>query len=107
MCLASRSGTLKKEQPFMLGVAANRVKEEYPEEELVLVQGIIDAYFEEGDELVLVDYKTDRVDCVEELAQRYQLQVGYYAEALERLVGKRVKERLIYSIRLGEVVAVP
>lgn len=107
MCLASRSGTLKKEQPFMLGVAANRVKEEYPEEELVLVQGIIDAYFEEGDELVLVDYKTDRVDCVEELAQRYQLQVGYYAEALERLVGKRVKERLIYSIRLGEVVEVP
>ena len=52
---------LWREQPFVLGIDA---RELYPEEEdgeLILVQGIIDAYFMEEEEIVLVDYKTDRV----------------------------------------------
>ncbi len=41
--------------------SAAEIDEAWDSQERVLVQGIIDAYFLEGDEIVLVDYKTDRV----------------------------------------------
>ena len=74
--------------------------------ETVLVQGIIDAYFEEDGELVVVDYKTDSVTTSEELVSRYQMQLDYYAQALEQLAGKHVKEKLIYSFALKREIAV-
>ena len=77
----------------------------YPElesEETVLVQGIIDAWFQEGDEIVLVDYKTDRVKEAGELKKRYEKQLAYYQQALERTTGKKVKEKIIYSLALDE-----
>lgn len=59
--------TLKREQPFVMSVPASEADPSYPEDETILVQGIIDAWFPEGDEIVLVDYKTDRVKEVGEL----------------------------------------
>lgn len=103
---AQRMGKLYKEQPFMMGVKANMVKEEFPEGEDILVQGVIDVYFEEEDGLVLMDYKTDRVSEAEELVKRYHTQLAYYAEALERLTHKKVKEKLIYSFALHQVISV-
>ena len=60
-------------------------------DELVLIQGIIDAYFEEQDGLVLMDYKTDRVDNEEILIQHYQEQLDYYGRALTQMTGKPVR----------------
>ena len=94
---AAENGLLYKEQPFMLGLSAARVKPEFPAQETVLIQGIIDVYWEEADGLVVLDYKTDRVKCEEELISRYQAQLDYYGEALSRITGKPVKEKLIYS----------
>jgi ATP-dependent helicase/nuclease subunit A len=62
--------------------------------------------FEEEDGLVLMDYKTDRVSEAEELVKRYHTQLEYYAQALERLTHKKVKEKLIYSFALHKVIAV-
>ena len=104
MAKAQHLQKLKKEQPFVLGIAADRVKPQFPHEEQVLIQGIIDAFFEEGDDLILMDYKTDAVKTGEELVKRYHTQMEYYTEALERIVGKRVKERIIYSFALGEEI---
>jgi len=101
---AAAAGLLHREQPFVLGIPASRLGEQYPAEETVLVQGIIDVYFEEEGELVLLDYKTDAVASGQELIDRYALQMDYYQEALERLTGKKVKERILYSVRLGEEV---
>ena len=106
MGLAQQHNCLHKEQPFMLGIGANKVKPDFPEEEIVLIQGVIDAYFEEEDGLVLMDYNTDRVEAGEELVSRYSVQLMYYAEALERLTHKKVKEKLIYSFALHEVIKV-
>ena len=103
---AAKSQRLWKEQPFVLGIDA---KELYPEEEdgeLILVQGIIDAYFEEEDELVVLDYKTDRVRKAEELVEKYQEQLRYYAKALEQMTGKKVKEKIIYAFSLGKEIRI-
>lgn len=53
-------------------------------EETVLIQGIIDAFFEEEDGVVILDYKTDRVHAAKELKERYQAQLDYYARRLPR-----------------------
>lgn len=102
MHAAALAGKLYREQPFVLGILANRLGEQFPEEEQVLIQGIIDVFFEEDGELVLLDYKTDRIDSMAELMNRYQTQLDYYGEAISRLMGLPVKESILYSFSLGE-----
>jgi ATP-dependent helicase/nuclease subunit A len=97
---AAESGRLFREQPFMIGKKASEIESGWPKEETVLVQGIMDAYFMEEDGIVLVDYKTDRVRSVKTLIERYEGQLNDYAEALERMTGKKVKEKWIYSFEL-------
>lgn len=101
---AAVEGRLKREQPFMIGLPAKELSIQSTSEEIVLVQGIIDAWFVEEDEIVLVDYKTDSVrkGHGQELIEKYRAQLRYYAQALERITGKRVKEEIIYSFALGQ-----
>ena len=98
---AFRNGKLMREKPFMMGISANELDAKFPEEEMVLIQGIIDAWFIEGDEIVLMDYKTDRVKEADELIRRYQLQLDLYKRALEASTKMKVKEVYIYSFGLG------
>ena len=55
---------------------------------------------------MVLDYKTDKVKRAEDLKEKYHAQLEYYAEALELLLGKKVKEKLIYSFTLGEEIQV-
>lgn len=103
---AQEEDRLYREQPFVYGISASRLKDEFPAEETVLIQGIIDVFFEEDGQIVLLDYKTDSVKKAKELIERYETQLDYYTEAIEKLTGKRVKEKLLYSFALGEVVEV-
>ena len=100
MWAADRRGELYREQPFVLGVEAERVSAEFPEEETVLIQGIIDVFWVEDGEIVLLDYKTDVIGSMDELRNRYETQLEYYQEALERLMGMRVKDKVLYSFYL-------
>lgn len=101
MWKAQRGGMLYREQPFMLGIDARRLKPDYPEGEQVLIQGIIDAFFVEEGGLVLVDYKTDSVSTMTDLWNRYETQMDYYGEALRKLMDADVTERILYSFHLG------
>ena len=103
---AYQNGSLHTEQPFVMAVPASQIREDYPEQEKILVQGIIDAYFEESDGLVIVDYKTDWAPDKngQILVDRYRKQLLYYREALERLTGKRVKKMYLYSFSLGKAL---
>ena len=106
MAAAQDRGDLYKERPFVLGIEANRLSEEFPIDEKVLIQGIIDVYFIEDGEIVLLDYKTDAVRTGEELIKRYQTQIDYYTEALEKITGLKVKEKLLYSFALSDVIRI-
>ena len=111
MAEADSMGKLYKEQPFVLGLPANRLSETFPAEETVLIQGIIDVFFEENGSYVVLDYKTDAVKTPQELVKRYQVQLDYYAEALEQLSGYKFSgegiqtaEKIIYSFGLGKEI---
>ena len=137
MALAQRGGALYREKPFVMGFTeeelenygfgadsntdsceniyektdSNQEKEEQKrirhEEDLTLIQGIIDVFWIEKDGIVLLDYKTDRVQQAKELIDRYETQLKLYADALERVFGARklkVKEILIYSFSLEKLI---
>ena len=101
---AKKKGVLWTEQPFVIGIPALEVYETADSEERILVQGIIDAFFEEGEDLILMDYKTDfvKTDAKTELTAKYKVQLDYYRRALEQLQGKTVREIWIYSFHAGE-----
>ena len=88
----------------MVGRPASELDPDYPEDEMTQIQGIIDVFFEEKDGIVLLDYKTDHVKEENALKERYAVQLRLYAEALEQLTGKKVKEKLIYSVALRRVI---
>ena len=101
---AWENGTLRREQQFVMGIPASMIHEDYKGTETVLVQGIIDAYFEEEGGMCIVDYKTDFVETLSELDQRYRSQLLYYGYAVEKISGKKIKNRLIYSVKLGQTL---
>lgn len=97
MAQADKRGDLYKEKPFVMDY------------EGVLVQGIIDVFWLENDKIVLLDYKTDRVNAAKELIDRYSTQLKLYADALGRIFSTDEKsiqadERLIYSFRLQQTI---
>ena len=105
MRAAAEQGALEREKPFVMSVPANLVWEDSRPEEDVLIQGIIDVFWEEADGIVLLDYKTDHVDNAQELVRRYKKQLELYADALSRFSDEKpVKEILIYSFALAETI---
>lgn len=103
---AYKENTLYREQHFMQEVKYEKL---FPEDggdnvEKVILQGIVDAFIMEEEGIILVDYKTDQVKDREELKNRYQKQIDLYSEALEQILGKKVKRRALYSFSLGEEV---
>lgn len=109
---AAQQGNLFREKPFVIGLTeldAEKLEEArilQGSDGMILVQGIIDAFWIEQEHIVLLDYKTDRVNTVEELQNRYQKQMDLYGEALERIFHLPVKEKYLYSFRLHQSVMV-
>ena len=105
MARADRKGLLRREQPFMIGVDSSALGADAPAGETLLVQGIIDVFWEEEGKSILLDYKTDRVAQAEELIERYRAQLDYYSDALSRIYLPN-EEKLIYSFALGETIRI-
>ena len=107
---AFAEGKLRREQQFIAGLKPEDIpgfenQDEYSKDDRTVIQGIIDAFFYEGDcdDIVLVDYKTDNVKDGDELLGRYASQMYLYATILEKLTDSKVKEIILYSTRFGEV----
>jgi len=92
----ARASRIEREFDFVMAI------------EDVVVHGQIDLWFEEGGELVVVDYKTDRV-AAPEVAQRaseYAAQVRLYGLAVEKLVGRAPDRAFLHFLRPNRVVEV-
>ena len=96
-----------REIPFVYRKKASKVIEGLDSNAYIYIQGIVDSYFEEDGDIVLVDYKTDYVESdVEVLVARYRDQLSVYKEAIEKITDKKVKESFIYSFNLNSEVKV-
>lgn len=97
-----------REIPFVLKKKAVDVIEGLQDcDEEVLIQGIIDCYFEEGENIVLIDYKTGEITSsrsLEDVIGRYKIQIDLYKEALEEITQKKVIESYIYLFDIDKGV---
>ena len=103
----TKSSKIYRETPFNLSVSANEVfgnPVANSQEDEVMVQGIIDLYYEMPDGIVLVDYKSDKQVTEEELKERYHRQLEYYQKAIEQISGKKVLKIYIYSFHLAKEI---
>ena len=74
--------------------------------EKIIVQGAVDLCFIEDGKIVVVDFKTDRVDNLCQLKDTYSEQLNIYAQALNKIFDKPIKEKLIYSFQLNDFIKV-
>jgi len=103
------SDNTEREYRFTVEIPAGEADKtlEYPySEEPIILQGAVDCMFEENGQMVIVDYKTDRVSSAEELSQMYSKQLQLYKMAVEQITGKTVSQCLLYSFKLGECIEV-
>lgn len=97
-----------KEQPFYINIKASEIYENGTDED-ILVQGIIDLYYiNKDDDIILVDYKTDYVESgnEKELKDKYSKQLEIYKKALEQGLNKKVKKSMIYSVYLEKLIEI-
>ncbi|MDE6595726.1 MAG: PD-(D/E)XK nuclease family protein, partial [Oscillospiraceae bacterium] len=94
-----KSGKIRREQKFLIKKSDAALDDERLMEynSNSMLQGIADCMFEEDGEIVLVDYKTDRVNSEKILVSRYDLQIKLYSAALSKIFSKRVREAYLYS----------
>ncbi len=105
----SSSEKVYREKKFIIGMSPTEFDETLPEkfsDEKVIVQGILDCAFEENGEIIIVDYKTDKVSSPETLRERYSGQLKIYEKAVRECLGKTVKETLLYSFSLETTVKI-
>lgn len=104
------SAMVKRETPFNYICKACEVLKSIADEseEEMMVQGIIDLYFMEGEDLVLVDYKTDRItaDNRQDKIDFYRVQIELYQRALESILQKKVKESYLFFLDINEAIRV-
>ena len=110
------SNFVKREQKIYTQIKMNDIyvnDEEFKnnsetyKDESIMLRGVIDVYFEEDDQIVILDYKTDKVyNNKEEIVYRYKKQLDIYAEALSILTGKTVKEKYLYLFSINQEIKV-
>ena len=99
------SKKLMREIKFSTFVDAKEIYDINIDNEKIFVQGIADCVFIENNELVIVDYKTDRVKSEEQLLNRYRKQIEFYAKALEKTLGLPVKTTMLYSFYMNKSIS--
>ena len=104
-----KSNNIRREKPFYIEMSSKDLIANIPDtykNEKILIQGVIDLYFQEGEELIILDYKTDYTEDVEKTKEKYYLQLEYYKKALERITGKTVKEKYLYLFSTDRLVKI-
>lgn len=94
-----------REIPFSYKIPANRLYQKVETDEQIIVQGMIDVMVDTGDELIIIDYKTDQITGKFEndwlraepvLKKRYQVQMDMYKEAVEKISSRQVDHVYLY-----------
>ena len=105
MQMRKYSCSLKREFEFKYLMNAKEMNPLASDSEKIVVQGMVDVYFEtENGEIIIADYKTDKVNNIDELVSKYRPQLNNYKMALEKALGKKVTKKYLVFIENGETV---
>ena len=94
-----------KEQPFYINIPAKDVVSEAENSKKnILVQGIIDLYYiDKNDNLVLIDFKTDYIsnepNAKEKILDKYKVQLEIYKTALEQALNRKTSKTALCLVK--------
>lgn len=106
----TKSRNMQREMRFLTEIPVFELDNTVPEtirNEKVIVQGSVDCVFIENDELVILDFKTDRIKTAEDLTAAYSEQLNIYAKACAKIFELPIKQLLIYSFALSKTIELP
>ncbi len=107
--LALNSRAYHREYRFTVDIPAGMTDDTLTgevSEHSVILQGSIDLAIETESGIIIVDYKTDRVNNTDDLLSMYSKQLELYREAIQQTTGKKVIRCLIYSVYLSQITEV-
>ena len=100
---------VKREMRFLTEVSANMIDKTLDSrfnDEKIIIQGAVDVCFTEKGEIVILDFKTDRVNSLDELKNAYSDQLSLYATACSKIFKMPIKEKIIYSFNLSDSISI-
>lgn len=102
------SPAVKREVPFVIKKQADEIINSLDKNDIILIQGIIDCYFYEGKEVVIIDYKTDDIAQMglKAIKEKYKPQILSYKEAVEKITNKKVKSCYLYLFDIDEAIEI-
>ncbi|MBP1926087.1 ATP-dependent helicase/nuclease subunit A [Sedimentibacter acidaminivorans] len=102
------SPTVKREVPFVIKKKADEIITSLDKDDIILIQGIIDCYFYEGEKVVIIDYKTDDISQMglKVIKEKYKPQILSYKEAVEKITNRKVKSCYLYLFDIGEAIEI-
>jgi ATP-dependent helicase/nuclease subunit A len=98
--------TLRREQKFIFTTKASSISKEYKDDDPILIQGIIDAFYEKDGKVTIIDYKSDNVSDMKELKKKYEVQLQIYKRAVAQILQNDNVESFIYSTYLGDSIEI-
>lgn len=104
---ALSSQKLYREYKFISEIPASMTDDNLPDvlkNQNIIIQGAVDCMFIENNELVIIDFKTDKMNCEDDFVKVYKEQLDYYSLACEKIFNMPVKERYIYSLHLSKTI---
>ena len=101
-----RAEKVEREYRFTLLMDAAQYDPKAAAGDSMLLQGVVDCWFETAEGITVVDFKTDRVRTNREVEERtayYRPQLEAYTLALERVLEKKVTRSALYFLAAGAV----
>ena len=103
----SRSKNVRREMRFNILVDGEQINS-CAKGEKILIQGVIDCFFENPDgSYTVVDFKTDHVHSEDILISRHHQQLDFYSYAVEDMTSQKVSEKIIYSFEMSREIYLP
>ena len=94
-----------RETPFVIEVPSDEILPDFPNEEKICVQGVIDCFFEDEEgNIILVDYKTDKYEKTDEIKKKYSNQIKYYEKALKTKFDKKIIKKYLYLLHKSDII---
>lgn len=102
--MLKKADKVYREEAFVISVSANEISPSLPEHDSICVQGIIDCYFEYGNSVILIDYKTDSYENPSEIVEKYQKQLYYYEKALKLKFKDKIIQKYLYLMHKNDII---
>ena len=102
--LINSADKVMRESRFIYEMPASEIDKNIQSDEHVTVQGVADCVLIKDEKIIVIDYKTDRINDEAEFIAKYYAQLRLYAMAMNNTYGYPVTDCFIYSFNLNRLI---